>query len=201
MRIVHCSAKLLRALTLVAAVVGAVVVAGCGGDDDSEDAGSGNGVDRAFTQEMVPHHRSAIDMARIAQQRAQHAQIKTLATEIVTAQDAEITTMGRIQLEELGDVKPTSLGVPAHAMGMGGDVDMLRRARPFDREFIDMMVPHHQGAIRMARAEADKGQNAELRALAEEVIDAQAREIEQMNDWREQWYGRPSPAGGVPREA
>ena len=33
-------------------------------------------------------------------------------------------------------------------------------------------------------------------ALAEEIIAAQSSEIEQMNSWREQWYGVPSPEGG-----
>jgi uncharacterized protein (DUF305 family) len=36
--------------------------------------------------------------------------------------------------------------------------------------------------------------------LAESILGAQAREIENMNAWRERWYGAPSPAGGVPAD-
>ena len=50
----------------------------------------------------------------------------------------------------------------------------------------------------MAQVELADGQDQEVKDLAQSVIDAQSREIEQMNQWREQWYGSPSPAGGVP---
>jgi hypothetical protein len=63
-----------------------------------------------------------------------------------------------------------------------------------------MMIPHHQGAIRMARAELENGQNRELKALAEAIVDAQAKEIDDMNTWRVDWFGEVSPAGGVPEE-
>jgi uncharacterized protein (DUF305 family) len=72
-------------------------------------------------------------------------------------------------------------------------------ARPFDRAFIDMMIPHHQGAVRMAPAKSAKGRNPKLRALARRIINAQDREIREMNQWRTHWYGAASPAGGVPQ--
>ena len=90
------------------------------------------------------------------------------------------------------------MGMSQSQMGMDMDLPMLRRVQPFDREFIDMMVPHHQAAIVMARMELAGGDDAEAKALATEIIEAQSREIEQMNEWRTDWYGSPSPAGGVP---
>ncbi len=78
-------------------------------------------------------------------------------------------------------------------MGMDGDAAMLDRASPFDRECIDMMIPHHQGAIRMARAELANGQSPELKELAEAIVDAQANEIDEMNTWRIEWFGARSP--------
>ena len=68
----------------------------------------------------------------------------------------------------------------------------------FDKKFIDMMIEHHQGAIRMARAERAKGKDAHLRKIARTIIKAQAREIREMNSWRKKWYGSASPSGGVP---
>jgi ABC-type cobalamin transport system ATPase subunit len=60
-----------------------------------------------------------------------------------------------------------------------------------------MMITHHQGAIRMARAELTKGGNAQLRTIARAILSAQKREITEMNLWRKQWYGGRSPSGGI----
>jgi uncharacterized protein (DUF305 family) len=84
---------------------------------------------------------------------------------------------------------------------MDMDTATLRDAKPFDRAFIDAMVPHHQGAIRMARAELARGKSATLHKIAEDIVAAQSREIHEMNDWRTSWYGKLSPAGGVPSDS
>lgn len=85
-------------------------------------------------------------------------------------------------------------------MSMDDDLAALRKADPLDREFIDMMIPHHQGAIRMARIELAKGANAKAKQLATAIIAAQAREINVMNKHRTAEFGAPSPAGDVPPE-
>jgi uncharacterized protein (DUF305 family) len=78
------------------------------------------------------------------------------------------------------------------------NMDELDGAKPFDRKFIDMMITHHQGAIRMARAELAKGHSTRLRAIARAIVSAQKREITQLNSWRKAWYGATSPSGGIP---
>lgn len=198
-----------RGLTLLAtaALALGIFVGACGEDDtnsggsssSSESAAPGDGMDRAFATAMIPHHRSAVDMAEIAKERSRRSEVKQLADEIVTAQNAEIETLTALdrRLKAAG-VEVGDLGVAEHEMGMDDDASMLEDAKPLDREFIDMMIPHHQGAIRMARAELDKGQNRELKALAEAIVDAQAQEIDEMNTWRVEWFGAMSPAGGVP---
>ena len=182
----------LPALLMLSAV--ALVLAACGDDDE----GSDEATDAAFVAEMIPHHESAIEMAEIAQDRAEHPEIEQLADDIIATQSEEIDQLTAIS-ERLGEAGG-SLGFSEHEMGMSMDTSMLESAKPFDREFIDMMVPHHQSAILMAREELANGTDEESMTLAEEIIAAQSSEIDQMNEWRTDWYGAPSPAGGVPDE-
>lgn len=173
--------RILPALALVAALI----VAGCGDDSHSANSGShnggGNGADRAFAADMVLHHESALDMAKIAQDRGESPFVKRLADDIVRTQTKEITILSREdEALDTAGVTVGSLGVPEHMKGMDGDVATLKKADPFDPAFMEMMVTHHEGAIEMANAELKKGSDPELKALAQDIIDAQQREIDAM---------------------
>ena len=169
--------------------------------------------DRAFVREMVPHHEMAVEMGEMAKMDGEHRQIRALAARIVSAQTGEIKTLRKIakslgvtpaKMPEDGKMSEAmmrdleTLGVSEEESGMAMDMHELHSAKHFDRAFIDMMIPHHAGAIRMARAELRKGTDARLRKLARAIISDQAREIRQMNAWRRAWYGKTSPEGGVP---
>jgi uncharacterized protein (DUF305 family) len=52
-----------------------------------------------------------------------------------------------------------------------------------DKDFVLMMMPHHQGAIDMAKVELQYGTDPEMRQLATDIVAAQEKEIEQMKDW------------------
>jgi len=193
----------LAAATLM--LVASVAISACGSDSTSSDSASqkaaGNGIDRAFVADMIPHHQSAVQMANIATSRGTSTFVTSLAGDITRTQNAEIETMKGIasRLDAAG-VKATSLGIAEHEMGMEMNISELRTADPFDKAFIDMMVPHHQGAIRMARVELAKGADPKAKQLATAIIDAQTREIKAMNAHRTKTFGGPSPAGGVPAE-
>jgi len=77
-----------------------------------------------------------------------------------------------------------------HEMGMDMDASELKAAKPFDKRFIEMMVPHHEGAIRMANHELARGSNPEIRSLAKRIIASQREQIKQMRQWYSSWYAK-----------
>ena len=184
-------------------------------------AASAAAVDKAFVSQMIPHHQMAVEMAGYAPARGQRSEIKALGKAIIADQTTELTQMqaaakrlgapvtempshadGGMDHSMHGDTgmgaAAKTLGLPMDDMGMSMNMASLAKAKPFDRAFIDMMIPHHQGAILMARAELQKGKDPELKKIATAIVAAQTKEIRQMNSWRKQWYGAQSPAGGVP---
>jgi uncharacterized protein (DUF305 family) len=145
--------------------------------------------DRAFIDAMVPHHQGAVEMAEVALENAEHNEIKQLSRNIVSTQKAEIEELKASKQEEFGTSRvPMEVGAgEMEAMGMT-DPDTLANREPFDRAFIDAMIPHHESAIEMAQVAYQKSDNPEIRALAESIVEAQTGEITQMEGWRKQWY-------------
>lgn len=58
----------------------------------------------------------------------------------------------------------------------------------FDKAFIDDMIPHHQGAVEMAELVLTSTDRPELKKLAQEIIDAQTKEIKMMQEWQKEWF-------------
>lgn len=187
-------------LTIPAAfalILASVTLVACGGSSNSDSSSSANGTDRAFSTEMIAHHEMAIDMAEVAQDKATRPQIQQLADDIVAAQKSEIDQMTAADKRMAANgVKPADLGLSDSMMGMDMSASEMAGSKDFDRMFIDMMVTHHEGAVRMARVELAKGEDPQMRELAEAIIAAQTKEIRQMNRWRAAWYGSQVPSGG-----
>jgi uncharacterized protein (DUF305 family) len=59
---------------------------------------------------------------------------------------------------------------------------MIKPSGDVDRDFVEMMVPHHQGAVDMAKAELKFGHNRQLRQLAQEIVTNQQHEIMEMRN-------------------
>jgi uncharacterized protein (DUF305 family) len=199
-----------RPLLATGAVTLAIfALAACGDDDTStETAASSDETEQAFLEAMVPHHQSALAMAEVADRRAQAPEIKQLSTDIAKAQTSEIAQMRQIHERLFGsklvadETAHDALGLTAEEAGMehAESAAALEDAQPFDRAFVDEMVPHHQGAIAMAEAVLPSTDDPELTRLAEDIIAAQQREIEQMNAFRTEHYGGPVPSA-PPSEA
>jgi uncharacterized protein (DUF305 family) len=145
--------------------------------------------DKAFIDAMVPHHQGAVEMARAALENAEHEEIKQLSRNIISTQRDEIEELKAIKEQEFGtsEVPMDMSAQDMQIMGMT-DPDALANREPFDKAFIDAMIPHHQSAIEMAQVAYRQSNNPEIKTLAEGIVEAQTQEITQMKGWRQQWY-------------
>ncbi len=153
-------------------------------------------MDRHFIEQMIPHHEDAIAMADIALTKAEHQEIKQLAQNIKSSQSREIEFMKKWYQDWFGQEFSFTPVAFAHGQGMmnmgmmGNDTDLerLKNAQPFDKAFIEEMIPHHQMAVMMAQMLQTTTQRPDMKSLAHDIIDAQTKEIGQMRSWYNTWY-------------
>ncbi|MEO6605134.1 MAG: DUF305 domain-containing protein [Aeromicrobium sp.] len=176
--------------TAFVAVASLIGLSACSGSDDS--AAAFNDADVSFAQDMIPHHRQATEMAKMAADRTENEQVLELASKIIAAQQPEIDTM-------TGWLKSWDKKVPSESDDMGGmdhgssssdmpgmmtkeDMSSLAAASDaeFDELFLTMMITHHTGAIDMAAEEEDKGKYNHAIDLAKKIQVDQAGEIDTM---------------------
>jgi uncharacterized protein (DUF305 family) len=176
-----------------------------GGHKGSEhhDMKSAPGADAAppdvqFLDTMIPHHQAAVDMAQLVKARSAHPELIEMAAHLFQAQRREIEQM-RAWRQRWYQTQPSALNMnlPGMKESMEGmDMEKLKQARgkDFDLLFLETMLPHHQGAVRMSEWVQEKTARRELKELAERMIRQQQREIDQMTQWKTAWTqsGRPA---------
>ncbi|MFJ4873155.1 DUF305 domain-containing protein [Streptomyces sp. NPDC088757] len=212
--------RVTRTAALVGAVAAGLLLTACGADDTAPPAsaspsataaapgsaasqapapGPFNDADVMFAQMMIPHHEQALEMAELADGRAEDAGVKKLVAAIERAQDPEIRTM-RAWLEGWDRPESADHGSghgsghesgredghgSGHGMaGMMSAQDMkdlaAARGEAFDRAFAELMIAHHEGAVAMARDEQRNGVNPTARKLADDVVRTQSAEVAEL---------------------
>jgi uncharacterized protein (DUF305 family) len=155
--------------------------------------------DLRFIDGMTPHHEGAIAMAQEALQKSNRPEIKQLAQNIIDAQQAEIaqmktwrstwysnsSTTPMMYDAQMGHMMPMSEAMRSSMM-MSGDLGAADDQ--FDLRFLNAMIPHHQGAVTMAQQALEKSDRPEVKKLAQDIVDSQQKEIDQMNQWKKAWY-------------
>ena len=142
--------------------------------------------DLDFVNGMMPHHQGAIDMAKVDLQYGKSLEIQKLAANIIKSQEGEIAFMkkwlAKADQAALG-VVPDSAKANEQAMSLMMKDMAMSYSGNADVDFVKGMIPHHQGAIDMAKAEQQYGKDPSLLKLAGDIVSAQEREIAFMNDW------------------
>lgn len=155
----------------------ALLLSGCAPTPDADSAYSA--ADIAFAEMMIPHHEQAVEMSDLALTNSSSAVILTLAREIKSAQAPEIEQMSSWP----GVKSSTHMGHMMDGMLSDKQIQELRDSEgaTFDRLFLEGMIAHHQGAIKMAQ-DVLTSKNQEVATLAAAIIAAQEKEIALMQE-------------------
>jgi uncharacterized protein (DUF305 family) len=140
-----------------------------------------------FMTDMIDHHHMAVMMAEVCIAKAIHPELRSLCENIRTAQMAEIEEM-QAWLQDWYRITYEPVMKP-------GDEKMMERlaslsGADFEIAFLEMMIKHHEKAVKEGRDCLDKAYHRDLRELCENIIRTQSAEIAQMQTWLCQWYGK-----------
>jgi len=146
--------------------------------------------DLQFIDTMTAHHRGAVEMAKMVDGKTQNPDIKKFASQIIADQEKEIAQM-KDWREKWFAGKPAAMNMEMPGMMDSMKMDMAKlsnaKDKVFDLAFIDMMTPHHAGAVLMAKEALQKSEKAEIKTLAGQIIKAQEAEIKMMSEWKTRW--------------
>ncbi|MEV0985378.1 DUF305 domain-containing protein [Brevibacterium sp. NPDC049920] len=169
----------------------------------TDTAGSGeeiseehNDADVMFAQMMIPHHQQAVEMSETLLAKDDIPQnVADFAQGVIDAQGPEIDRMNAMLdawgQEPMGDMGDSG-GHGGHG-GMSGmmsedDMQQLEDATGTEaaKLYLEQMTRHHEGAVEMAEQQVADGQNPQAKALAEQVIEDQEAEIQEMKTMLDQ---------------
>ena len=151
--------------------------------------------DLRFLDGMTPHHQGAIAMAEDVLKNSQRPELKKLAQEIIQAQKKEIAQMAewrKAWYPTAGEKLMMWHAESNHMMEMTPEfrrnmmmsVDLGRADDKFDLRFLDAMIPHHEGALVMAKDAIAKSKRPEIQKMAQEILSSQQAETDQMKQLR-----------------
>ena len=146
--------------------------------------------EQSFLQQMIQHHRSAVEMAKLVSDHTKRPELRELGDKIITAQQQEIDQMTK-WLADWYKSSPKEVANEAADKEMKPHMSMLsgKHDADFDKAFLDMMPKHHHAAVEMAEQVEKKAIHPELKEFAAKIAKDQQQEIKQMKNWAQSWFG------------
>jgi len=146
--------------------------------------------EQSFLEQMIQHHRSGIEMAKLAKDHTKRAELQQFADKMIAAQQAEIDKMtGWLRDWFKASAKPVANEAADKEMKMHMAMLSDKHDADFDKAFLQMMPQHHHMAVEMAEQVEKKGTHPELKELAAKMAKDQSEEIKQLKGWAQAWFG------------
>ena len=142
--------------------------------------------DLQFIDTMTKHHQMAVTMSDMAVQKASDAKVKEFGRKGAADQKKDIDRLSAWRGQWYpNSVDSASMQLPGTS-SMNMDMSHMQNTsgHAFDMMFVDMMIPHHNGAIEMSRDAMQKAQRQELKDFAQETIAKQEKEIAELETWK-----------------
>lgn len=138
-----------------------------------------------FARMMIMHHQGAINMGNVQRAEGRNDSLKRFSQKMITAQQMEIQELTTILNEQTvnNSVPAFTAELSDHMMKMDQIADVQLITGDIDNDFATLMIQHHNGAIENSEAYLMYGNNTQLKALAQKMIDDQKKEIKELSDW------------------
>ena len=156
--------------------------------DEMSKAGNLADADTAFAKGMIPHHIGAVEMAKVQLEFGKDETMRKLAQAIIDGQQAEIDLMnGWLNGKDTTTQNANAPHAKAYALD-NSHSEMMTAIYETDPDvaFAKAMIPHHKGAVNMAKVQLEYGKDKAMQDLAKQIIKAQEPEIKLMQDWLKQ---------------
>jgi len=150
-------------------------------------------IDNDFAMMMKSHHQAAVDMSEVELESGKDDELKKMAQKIIDSQKSEINELQAFldnhkNLEKNYDPAMKEQGFSKmmdQNMMMMMDMPKMEENSSTDKQYTLMMIPHHQGAVKMAEGYVQFGKDSGLISMAKKIIADQNIEIEQFKKWSE----------------
>lgn len=139
--------------------------------------------DNDFAAMMKIHHMGALEMAQVEVAQGTDPEMKAMAQKMIDAQQTEIAELNTFlsghSAHGGGDAFHKEAMAQMNTMKMEMD-----HSGSLDKQFVQMMIPHHQGAINMSKAYLKSGAHEEkLKMMANKIVTDQQKEIAELESW------------------
>ena len=144
--------------------------------------------DYDFANLMIMHHQMAIDMSRVQIEKGSDQTIKNMANGIVVAQEIEIREMQQFiknyKVPVTNNQTSNSFKIATEMKSMMQKMHEAKMTDDIDKDYVAMMIPHHESAVAMAKMQLQFGTQNVLVDLSKNIIEDQTYEIDEFKKWQ-----------------
>jgi uncharacterized protein (DUF305 family) len=145
---------------------------------------------------MIIHHQGAVDISEMALTKASDAHVKTIAQTMITDHKTEIAELNKFLNSHdstSAEHKKNNMAGHTHKEGnhteLSEDMNMIEKLKGMtmsgnaNKDYVMLMLAHHQNAVKLSQDEVSHGHHAELKKMAKKMIEDDKKEIEAFEKW------------------